>query len=120
MQEAIPEVLHLLQKQEEEEGKQGYGGGRINVWVGDACLGFMKEQIDLLLSAREQGLLAPLTLFVLTLKCIVGRSRESFDGQVRKVVEQLLMRKIDNNDNEKVMMVDNLEVYHLFSNKNGE
>lgn len=84
--------------------------GGIQIWVSDMCLHRMEEQLDLLLLAKEQGLLAPNAFFVLTLKCVVGRSKASFDYQVQRVVDKLC----------KHTNVEKVSNYHLFSNRSGE
>jgi len=98
VQDAIPILL--------ENG----GLGKIQIWVSDMCLHRMEEQLDLLLLAKEQGLLAPNAFFVLTLKCVVGRSKISFDYQVQRVVDKLC----------KHAKVEKVTTYHLFSNRSGE
>eukprot|EP00592_Proboscia_alata_P014620 CAMPEP_0194398670 /NCGR_PEP_ID=MMETSP0174-20130528/126236_1 /TAXON_ID=216777 /ORGANISM="Proboscia alata, Strain PI-D3" /LENGTH=617 /DNA_ID=CAMNT_0039194999 /DNA_START=68 /DNA_END=1919 /DNA_ORIENTATION=+ len=66
--------------------------GNISVYVSDMCLHTMQSQIDLLLEAKAKGLLSSTALFVLTLKCIVGRSKASYDHQAQKAVETLMQR----------------------------
>jgi len=85
--------------------------GRVKIWVSDMCLHNMGAQVDLLLSAKEQGVMAPNAFFVLTLKCIVGHSKLSYDAQVERVVDKV--RRDANN-------VDGVETFHLFSNRSGE
>ncbi|KAL9178982.1 hypothetical protein ACHAXT_011955 [Thalassiosira profunda] len=84
--------------------------GKVRIFVSDMCLHKMSEQIDQLLLAREQGLLAPDAFFVLTLKCTMGHSKASYDAQVDEVVERLLAEAT----------VEGAETCHLFSNRSGE
>ena len=102
MQMKIEEAMPILLK----DGK----GGRIKIWVSDMCLHQMEEQLNLLLLAKDEGLLAPNAFFVLTLKCVVGRSRLAFDSQAKKVVEKLSSET----------KVEGLTTLHLFSNRSGE
>lgn len=80
----------------------------IDLWVSDMCLHEMSKQIDWLLTARDVGLIGPGTFFVLTLKCKVGHSKASFDGQVARECQRL------------EGITQDLQTIHLFSNRNGE
>ena len=86
--------------------------GKVKIWVSDMCLHHMEEQCDQLLHAKKQGLLASNAFFVLTLKCIVGHSKGSYDAQVKHVVDKLC-------ESEDVT-VEGVEIFHLFSNRSGE
>jgi 23S rRNA U2552 (ribose-2'-O)-methylase RlmE/FtsJ len=110
--ESLPQVQHLALKLEDalpsllKNSKNDVV--HIDVWVSDMCLHQMGEQIDYLLTARDMGLVGPSTFFVLTLKCLVGRSKKSFDGQVARECQRL--------DG----MTRDMEVFHLFANRSGE
>ena len=80
----------------------------VDVWVSDMCLHDVGEQVGWLLRAREAGVLARGAMFVLTLKCNIGHSRESHDSQARREVERL------------GGMATKVETMHLFSNRSGE
>ena len=99
IQDAVPLLL-----------KEDVGAARVKIWVSDMCLHNMEAQVDLLLMAKESGLLASNAFFVLTLKCIVGHSKSAYDAQVKKTVDKLC-------DSSKV---ENVETFHLFSNRSGE
>lgn len=81
---------------------------RVDVWTSDMCLHIMSEQVDWLLRAREAGVLRPDAMFILTLKCNTGHSKLSHDYQVEKEVARLKK------------LATEVEVMHLFSNRNGE
>ena len=102
IQDALPKLL-------EDEAVASAGGG-VKLWVSDMCLHNMAEQVELLLLAKEEGVLTPNALFVLTLKCVVGHSKLAYDAQVKKVVDKFCM---DAN-------LDCVETFHLFSNRSGE
>jgi len=85
-------------------------GSRIDVWVSDMCLHQMSSQVDLLLLAHEKKIVGPGTFFVLTLKCLVGHSKEAFDEQVAQQRKRL----------EDGAHCLDLETLHLFSNRSGE
>lgn len=106
VQMKIQDAVPLLLKKDEEDG----GAARVKIWVSDMCLHNMEAQVDLLLMAKESGLLASNAFFVLTLKCIVGHSKGAYDAQVKKTVDKLF-------DSSKV---ENVETFHLFSNRSGE
>jgi len=97
IQDAIPLLL-------KEEDKQ------VKIWVSDMCLHNMESQVDLLLMAKDSGLLSSDCFVVLTLKCIVGHSKSAYDAQVKKVVDKLC---------DKASM-ESVEIFHLFSNRSGE
>lgn len=101
IQDALPKLL-------EDEAVAAAGG--VKLWVSDMCLHNMAEQVELLLLAKEEGVLAPNAFFVLTLKCVVGHSKLAYDAQVKKVVDKFCA---DAN-------VDGVETFHLFSNRSGE
>ena len=113
IQDAIPILLKKEKKINHDDIDEGKKNGMIKVWVSDMCLHLMESQVDLLLLAKREGLLSSKTFFVLTLKCVVGRSKESFDTQVEKVVEKLY----NSND---VTSIERMGTYHLFSNRSGE
>jgi hypothetical protein len=108
--ESLPQVQHLALKLEDALPSllNKNKNGRIDVWVSDMCLHQMGEQIDWLFTARDMGLVGPGTFFVLTLKCLVGRSRECFVGQVARECQRL-----DGNARD-------MQVFHLFANRSGE
>jgi len=83
---------------------------KIKLWVSDMCLHNMSSQIDFLLMAKENGLLADNALFVLTLKCVVGKSKTAFDAQAEQTVDTL----------KDTANVYGVEIMHLFSNRSGE
>ena len=83
-------------------------GVAIDVWVSDMCLHAMSDQVDWLLKARDAGILSPMAMFVLTLKCNIGHSAAAYDKQVEKEVERL--------DG----IASDIETLHLFSNRSGE
>ena len=83
---------------------------KIKLWVSDMCLHNMSSQIDFLLMAKENGLLADNALFVLTLKCVVGKSKTAFDSQAEQTVDTL----------KDTANVNGVEIMHLFSNRSGE
>ena len=83
---------------------------KIKVFVSDACLHSMEGQIDFLLEAQEEGILASEVFFVLTLKCTIGYGKNNFDEQAKKVVADLQKRAI----------TKDVSTFHLFSNRSGE
>jgi len=83
---------------------------QVKIWVSDMCLHNMESQVDLLLMAKDSGLLSSDCFVVLTLKCIVGHSKSAYDAQVKKVVDKLC---------DKASM-ESVEIFHLFSNRSGE
>eukprot|EP00579_Thalassiosira_antarctica_P014077 CAMPEP_0201943910 /NCGR_PEP_ID=MMETSP0903-20130614/52086_1 /ASSEMBLY_ACC=CAM_ASM_000552 /TAXON_ID=420261 /ORGANISM="Thalassiosira antarctica, Strain CCMP982" /LENGTH=442 /DNA_ID=CAMNT_0048486769 /DNA_START=291 /DNA_END=1619 /DNA_ORIENTATION=- len=103
MQMKIQDALPLLLENEAAKGQ-------VKIWVSDMCLHNMEDQANLLLLAKEKGLLASKTFFVLTLKCVVGRSKLSYDSQVGTVVDAFCASA----------NIDSLEIFHLFSNRSGE
>lgn len=93
-------AINLLQK----EGKT------VSLWVSDMCLIEPHHQVDHLLMAKKKGILIDGSYFVLTLKFNTGHSKNIFD----KFAEQELQRLREN------VKVENVQVYHLFSNRKGE
>ena len=83
---------------------------QVKIWVSDMCVHNMESQVDLLLMAKDSGLLSSNCFVVLTLKCIVGHSKSAYDSQVKKVVDKLC---------DKASM-ESVEIFHLFSNRSGE
>mmetsp|Transcript_11517 Transcript_11517/g.14555 ORF Transcript_11517/g.14555 Transcript_11517/m.14555 type:complete len:96 (+) Transcript_11517:828-1115(+) len=86
----------------------------VDIWVSDMCLHQMSEQVDLMLQAKEVGIIGEGTFFVLTLKCNMGHSREAFDEQVATQCDRLL--SLGNSGG----VVRDLQTIHLFSNRGGE
>jgi len=82
--------------------------GGVGVYVSDMCLHDMGKQIDTLLEAARLGVTAPGAFFVLTLKCVVGHSKDAYDYQVEKAV-----RRLDG-------VAVGVETVHLFANRSGE
>merc|ERR1711865_56302 len=118
---AQPEVVHvrhkidaaLMQWEEEEEEEKNEGDEsrtQIDIWVSDMCLHYVGSQIDTLLDAlrRRRPIIARGTMFVLTIKCVVGHTKESFDNQV---AEQRARIEDISRD---------VQTLHLFSNRSGE
>ncbi|KAL7532556.1 hypothetical protein ACHAWF_004184 [Thalassiosira exigua] len=103
IQAKIQDALPLLLK---DTG----AAGKVKIWVSDMCLHNMSDQVDLLLRAKESGLLASKSFFVLTLKCIAGHSKEAYNAQVERAVDKL----------RAIAPVDDVQTYHLFSNRSGE
>ena len=101
IQMKIQDAIPLLLKEEDT---------KVKIWVSDMCLHDMESQVDLLLMAKDSGLLASNCFVVLTLKCIVGHSKSAYDAQVKKVVDKLC---------DKASM-ECVEIFHLFSNRSGE
>ena len=104
VQDALPALM--------SEAREAGGEPGVRIWVSDMCLHAMEEQVRFLLDARDAGVLSSTgpTLFVLTLKCILGHSKSAYDEQVQKVVD----------DMRSEADVRDVEVYHLFSNRSGE
>ena len=94
------DAIDLLQK----EGKT------VNLWVSDMCLADPKHQIDHLVLAKEKGILNDNSFFVLTLKFNTGHSKDTFDLFAREDLKRL----------KEKMKVENVQTYHLFSNRKGE
>jgi len=119
---AQPEVVHvrhkidaaLMQWEEEEEEEEKNEGDesrtQIDIWVSDMCLHYVGSQIDTLLDAlrRRRPIIGRGTMFVLTIKCVVGHTKESFDNQV---AEQRARIEDISRD---------VQTLHLFSNRSGE
>lgn len=80
----------------------------IQVWVSDMCVKDMEQQVDWLLEARHMGVVTRGTFFVLTLKCIVGHSSNTFDLLVDRQWERLHG------------ISKNVQKIHLFSNRISE
>lgn len=100
IQDAMPLLRSKMRKDDD----------KITVFVSDACLHSMEGQIDFLLDARREGILATNVFFVLTLKCTKGFSKLSFDKQAQTVVEVLKDKT----------QTKGLSIYHLMSNRSGE
>ncbi len=83
---------------------------KVKIYVSDMCLHTMETQMDYLLEAKAQGILEQNSFFVLTLKCKIGYSKDSFDQQVSNALD-ILSQKAN---------VSDTAVYHLFSNRKGE
>ena len=118
---AQPEVVHvrhkidaaLMQWEEEDEAEKNEGDKRttqIDIWVSDMCLHYVGSQIDTLLDTlrRRRPIIGSGTMFVLTIKCVVGHTKESFDNQV---AEQRARIEDISRD---------VQTLHLFSNRSGE
>ncbi|KAL9178983.1 hypothetical protein ACHAXT_011956 [Thalassiosira profunda] len=103
MQMKIQDALPVLLADDDAKGG-------VQIWVSDMCLHELEEQVDRLVVAKESGLLAPNSFFVLTLKCIKGYSKSSFDSQVKTAVDKLLASAT----------VVGVETLHLFTNRVGE
>lgn len=101
VQDAIPLIKNGIHNENDK---------KIKVFVSDACLHSMEGQIDFLLEAQEEGILASEVFFVLTLKCTVGYGKNNFDEQAKKVVADLQKRAI----------TKDVSTFHLFSNRSGE
>ena len=101
IQMKIQDAIPLLLKEEDT---------KVKIWVSDMCLHNMESQVDLLLMAKDSGLLSSNCFVILTLKCIVGHSKSAYDAQVKKVVDKLC---------DKASM-ESVEIFHLFSNRSGE
>jgi predicted rRNA methylase YqxC with S4 and FtsJ domains len=82
----------------------------VNLWVSDMCLLDPKHQIDHLVLAKEKGILAEKAFFILTLKFNTGHSKDTFDLFAKEELDRLREK----------LKVDNVQVYHLFSNRKGE
>lgn len=110
-----PRVQHLTMKVEDamqffsdKRKIAGEGNAQIDLWVSDMCLHHMSTQVDLFLAYKECGIVGPGTFFILTLKCKVGHSKESFDAQVAEQRARL------------ESSASYLQTLHLFSNRSGE
>ena len=93
-------AIDLLQKE----------GETVNLWVSDMCLADPKDQVDHLVLAKEKGVLNNDSFFVLTLKFNTGHSKDTFDLFAGEELKRL---------KEKIK-VENVQTYHLFSNRKGE
>jgi hypothetical protein len=93
-------AIDLLQKE----------GETVNLWVSDMCLADPKHQVDHLVLAKEKGVLNNDSFFVLTLKFNTGHSKDTFDLFAGEELKRL---------KEKIK-VENVQTYHLFSNRKGE
>uniref|UniRef100_A0A7S4QYH7 RRM domain-containing protein n=1 Tax=Ditylum brightwellii TaxID=49249 RepID=A0A7S4QYH7_9STRA len=109
VEDAMSEILQL-----EKECGGNQKSPMVDIWVSDMCLHQMSEQVDLMLQAKEVGIIGEGTFFVLTLKCNMGHSREAFDEQVATQCDRLL--SLGNSGG----VVRDLQTIHLFSNRGGE
>jgi 23S rRNA U2552 (ribose-2'-O)-methylase RlmE/FtsJ len=119
---ALPQVEHLtmtIQKalpylQEKNNSSTtsttGAKNSMIDIYVSDMCVKDMEQQVDHLLQAATLGVVTSGCFFVLTLKCISGHSKKTFDLLVAKQVQRLLPH------------VDplKLQTVHLFNNRMSE
>ena len=80
---------------------------KIDIFVSDMCLHDMEKQLDMLLQAKP--LLRPNALFVLTLKCVTGYTKKSYEYQADNVVERL---------NDEIAF--GVKMIHLFANRSAE
>jgi hypothetical protein len=94
-------IEKALPKLQEEENT-------IDVWVSDMCVKDMEQQVDWLLKALEMEVVGRGTFFVLTLKCILGHSTQTFDRLVEEQTKRLQPLARD------------LHTVHLFSNRFSE
>ena len=94
------DAISMLQKE----------GCVVDIWVSDMCLANPKDQIDHLVVANKKGLLAKNAFFVLTLKFNTGHSKDTFDKFAKIECERLGSE----------LNIENLQMYHLFSNRKGE
>ena len=85
----IPQVQHMALTIQKTLPKLQSEGIVIDVWVSDMCVKDMEQQIDWLLKARDMGVVAKGTFFVLTLKCIIGHSTNTFDILVDQEIKRL-------------------------------
>uniref|UniRef100_A0A6V2D7D3 Ribosomal RNA methyltransferase FtsJ domain-containing protein n=1 Tax=Ditylum brightwellii TaxID=49249 RepID=A0A6V2D7D3_9STRA len=106
---AMDEILQLEVVEEGNNRKSPM----VDIWVSDMCLYQMSQQVDLMLQAREVGIVGEGTFFVLTLKCTIGHSRKTFDEQVATQCDRLLSLGSGG-------AVRDLQTIHLFSNRGGE
>lgn len=106
----LPNIQHMKMKIQDAIPLLKDKQIKINIFVSDMCLHEMEQQLDFLLIARENEILEMNTFFVLTLKCNVGFSKDSFDGQIQRVVKKLM----------ESAPTHGISVQHLFSNRNGE
>ena len=102
IQKALPELS--VQLREAKDRKNRF----LDIWVSDMCVKDVTGQIDCFFDARSQGVVGPGTFFVLTLKCIVGKSATSFDRQTREQAKRL--------DG----ITRDVHIVHLFSNRSSE
>lgn len=86
------------------------GCNDISIWVSDMCLVEPTLQVNHLLQAKKEGILAKNSFFILTLKFNTGHSKETFDFFAEEEVKRLM-------ENAEV---ENVRTYHLFSNRKGE
>ena len=110
---ALENVSHISKRIEDylddEKNENGDDDSKkVDIWVSDMCLQRMEAQVDWLLKAKECGVVGSGTFFVLTLKCILGHSKHSYDPQVKAQVDRL--KGVAN-------LVHSL---HLMANKAGE
>lgn len=104
----LPSVNHWRKTIQKSLPKLQQEKSRIDVWVSDMCVKDMEQQVDWLLKAFEMTVIGQGTFFVLTLKCILGHSSQTFDI----LVEQQLQRLKP--------LARNLQMVHLFYNRFSE
>lgn len=113
----------------------------LDIWVSDMCVKHMPAQVDLFLEAVRLGLVGPGTFFVLTLKCVLGHSHNTFDLLVQDQVNRLVghptvvpSTKVSNNDTTwhkttngsaispggPSRVCRDIQVLHLFANRSSE
>ena len=85
---------------------------KINLWVSDMCLQNMEDQLEMMIQAKNAGILADNTFFILTMKCFKGHSKTAYDEQVNDIfVNGKRFQSISTRD---------VHILHLFSNRKGE
>ena len=85
---------------------------KINLWVSDMCLQNMEDQLEMMIQAKEAGILADNSFFILTMKCFKGHSKAAYDEQVNDIfVKGKRFQSISTRD---------VRILHLFSNRKGE
>ena len=82
----------------------------VGVYVSDMCLSRMEQQLEYMLLAKKEGVLKAGCFFALTLKCILGHTKEAHDEQAREVEQRLCSDGL----------ADEVAIIHLFNNKAGE
>mmetsp|Transcript_15189 Transcript_15189/g.33237 ORF Transcript_15189/g.33237 Transcript_15189/m.33237 type:complete len:634 (-) Transcript_15189:39-1940(-) len=111
LQEALPILREQQQQQQQQQDSpDATTGNQIRIFVSDMCLHDMSEQLDFLVLAKASGILDKKAFFVLTLKCTTGYSKQSFDAQVKQVLNRL----------SETLPTQGVATYHLFANRSGE